>query len=596
MVQNQELKVKQLQGILIDYFKRLKPLRRAMSEPLHPADSFVFKTDRPWPNARLKMAAVVGHTTENSVRLWLRTSMPGEYSLFLFPCKEIQASDADEAVLRSALSVVPLSLEDVQAMLEGASREDFKVEGYDSDTTHVVDMKVLSPSTCYGYTLYSHNQKRIVLGHNRLRQFRTPPPESEQRPFQFAVFSCHMPYAVNGLFTERTETSNLEMWDFLGATLQRHKDEIDLVIAGGDQCYSDGVETLDIWNHLNRVMRKENGNLFPDQEAMVSWYRDIYRGYWGFENVKRVFDSFPTYMIWDDHEIGDGWGSHYLHREDGQDGLRQLLPKFKERGLTRNEGIELVERMFHAARQAYIEYQHSHNPPTENGIFDYGFQRSGCAFYVLDGRGQRNIERENYRILGREQFDRFTSWVETLTADKTPFLFVVSAVPMLHTRTVVVQADEKLGSLGDDLRDSWEHEIHQIEREALMKVLFAAAARGIKVSILSGDVHVSAVFSLEDGQGNRIYQLTSSAITYNLSRLQSWVLSAGAADDGETDEGHRFKRLALYVESSYALISVDPGTGEAWFKLYGGQKLETPPGVEGKAVPMPHSLAKIRLF
>ena len=88
------------------------------------------------------------------------------------------------------------------------------------------------------------------------------------------------------------------------------------------------------------------------------------------------------------------------------------------------------------------------------------------------------------------------------------------------------------------------------------------------------------MFSIEDGEGQRIYQLTSSAITYGLSRAVSWVLSQGAADEGETAEGHKFQRLALYADSSYALISVDPGTGESWFKLYGEQKLNPPPSLD----------------
>ncbi len=81
---------------------------------------------------------------------------------------------------------------------------------------------------------------------------------------------------------------------------------------------------------------------------------------------------------------------------------------------------------------------------------------------------------------------------------------------------------------------------------------------------------------LEDRQGHRIYQLTSRAVTYNLSLPQSLVLRLGAADDGETEEGYRFERLALYARSCYALISVDPGGGETWFKLYGKQELESP--------------------
>ena len=47
------------------------------------------------------------------------------------------------------------------------------------------------------------------------------------------------------------------------------------------------------------------------------------------------------------------------------------------------------------------------------------------------------------------------------------------------------------------------------------------------------------------------------------------MLKLGAADDGLTNDGHRFRRLALYAEESYVLVSVDPANGEAWFKLYG---------------------------
>ena len=565
------------------------------------SDSFVFKTDRPWPNARLKVAAVVGHATPESVRLWLRTGRPGEFSLILYQFDRALApagGQASETTLRAALNSVPVSVDDLERNLPELRRDDFRVIDYADDTTVVLDIHGLTPDTRYGYLLYARDQERIILGHNRFRCFRTPPPEEERRPFQFALFSCHMPYAVNGLFEKRTDVTNLDMWDFLGASLQRHSNELDLVIAGGDQCYSDGVATLDIWQHLNRIMRKEYGQLLPEEETMLSWYRDIYRGYWGFKSVQQVFDSFPTYMIWDDHEIGDGWGSYYFRPEGGADGLRRLLPAYRERGLSYEEGRALMQRMFRASRQVYMEYQHSHNPLTAQGNFDYSFRRGGCAFYVLDGRGQRDIEREQYRILGKEQFERFCNWTAALTPEQTPFLFVVSAVPVLHSRAALVNADDQWlasqAGLDDDLRDSWEHALHDTERAALMKTLFTAAAKGIRVAIVSGDVHVSAVFAIEDERHNRIYQLTSSAITYNLTRPQSWVLRLGAADNGETAEGYRFERLALYTESTYAFISVDPAKQEAWFKLYGRQKLRST-SAAARTIPLAHSLAKIRL-
>ncbi len=258
--------------------------------------------------------------------------------------------------------------------------------------------------------------------------------------------------------------------------------------------------------------------------------------------------------------------------------------------------MTLVRRMAGATQQTYREYQHSHNPATGAGVYDYSFERGGCAFYVLDGRGQRDITRTSYRILGREQFERFAAWAAALDPARTPFAFVVSAVPVLHTRASVVGLDEHLGGLGDDLRDSWEHELHDDERAALMSALFAAAARGVRVGVLSGDVHASALFSIEDERGNRVYQITSSAITHNASRIASWALRLGAADDGETPEGYRFRRLALYTEPSFALIAVDPPNREAWFKLYGGQRLDAPPVADGQAEPLTHSLAKIPLF
>ena len=575
-------------------------MRQCGEVPSHSSDSLVFRSDRPWPNPRLRSGAVVGHATPESVRLWVRTGRPGDFSLFLYDCRQAMASGGARRALRSALGEAPLPVEEAERRMVSTRRLDFGVRDFDADTTHVLDLDGLDPDTWYGYAVHSRDEARMLFGHNRLRRFRTPPAELERRAFQFALFSCHLPYRVSGLFRKRTELANLDMWDFLGATLRRHENELDLVIAGGDQCYADGVPTLDIWKKLNRSMRRESGRLLPDEDSLRSWYRDIYRGYWGFEGVRRVFDSFPTYMMWDDHEIGDGWGSHYLRGGGPDDGLARMFPDLAERGLTRDDGLELARRMFRAAGRTYFEYQHSHNPETLPGVWDYHFRRGGAAFYVLDGRGQRNIEREGYRILGREQFDRFAAWARALDPEETPFLFVVSAVPVLHARSALVGSDERLplreAGLGDDLRDSWEHRLHDEERAALLGVLFDAAARGIRVSVLSGDVHVSAAFAIHDGEGHRIWQLTSSAITYNIPRPLSWVLRLGAADEGETEDGYRFERFALYADSSYALISVDPDAGEAWFRLYGEQKIESPNPGRPEAAPLSHSVARIRLF
>ncbi len=60
-------------------------------------NSFIYKNDRPWPNPRLKRAAIVGHTTETSTRIWFRTAAPGEFTLLLYPA----SADLERVLLKS---------------------------------------------------------------------------------------------------------------------------------------------------------------------------------------------------------------------------------------------------------------------------------------------------------------------------------------------------------------------------------------------------------------------------------------------------------------------------------------------------------------
>ena len=442
----------------------------------------------------------------------------------------------------------------------------FSVTDYSKDTTHVIDLRNLEPKTCYGYLLWEHSQERVLLGHNRLRRFRTPREETEA--FQFAVFSCHRPYdTIEPLRGppgrrqrlrrgKRTTVINIGMWESLGDTLRRYADRVDFLIAAGDQCYVD-ADTLNIWSFLKDVLLDDDEQ--PTKEAMLSWYRDIYRGYWGFQAVQNVFDRFPTYMIWDDHEIVDGWGS--------QKSMDELLGDADD--FPSIDKSKIAQRMFEAATKGYEEYQHSHNPPTANGQYDYAFEHSSCSFYILDGRGSRDIQRKTYSILGAAQFSRFRDHVEGLENNQTKILFVISAVPLLHLRASLLKYDEVAFGMGDDLRDAWEHESHADEYNELLGVLFSAAEKGIGVCVVSGETHMSAVFEIEDGDGNRIYQLTSSAITASDNPVKKWVVEKfGMAEEGKVGEKYCFRRLALCRANSYAIVDVDIPNNRHEFRIH----------------------------
>ena len=89
--------------------------------------------------------------------------------------------------------------------------------------------------------------------------------------------------------------------------------------------------------------------------------------------------------------------------------------------------------------------------------------------------------------------------------------------------------------------------------------------------------------------------LIAPSAGYPAAKRRQPAEAAGAADEGETAEGYRFERLALYADSSYALVNVNPATREAWFRLYGEQQIRAPSGA-GEAVPLSHSVARVRLF
>ncbi len=556
---------------------------------------YIYKSERSWPNKRFKIGAIVGHTTATTCRLWIRTASTGSYTLIYYP--KVEAGSAEDHF--NGFKAVPY---DISTLPGDVAKTVFEVTDFSKDTTNVLELTDLTPDTEYSYAVYredgrdideSEKEDRIILGHDRTHSFKSMPATEE--PYSFALFSCNMPYKVDNNDERDLRLSNEKMWGSLDDTLKRHKDKgLRFIIGGGDQVYSDGVDhkEINLPKNLNTRMKKdENGELTPTKDEMVLWYRDIYRGYWGIRGINRIFSSYPSYMIWDDHEIWDGWGSYLLTSEgDEDDELHRLFPEYekqkdelKARGLKREDLLKLKDRMFDAAKQVYNEYQHSHNPG-DSTRYDYDFDHGEkSAFYFLDGRGERDVNRDKNRILGAAQLERLKNWLKSPEVKSKKVIFIVSAVPVLHVSPTIaglseLSVTERIG-LQDDLRDSWENSKHKEERKEFMETLFKAADdNDQRVVILSGDVHIAAAFKISNGT-SVIHQLTSSAITYNIPLWESYLFSVfGVPDDGETEEGYSFKRLALYGDSNYSLVKVDftDDKEEIEFQLYGTQSVLAP--------------------
>ena len=136
--------------------------------------------------------------------------------------------------------------------------------------------------------------------------------------------SCN---GFSDLRVKKTLKEPQALWSRL-ARLLRQTDRVDtttyrplhLLLMGGDQIYSDDMWTalpeLSAWSDLpwkQRVKAPMSDTLRRDLQAHFAKH---YLERWGQPDIAPVLASVPTVMMWDDHDIMDGWGSHPAELHD----------------------------------------------------------------------------------------------------------------------------------------------------------------------------------------------------------------------------------------------------------------------------------------
>ncbi|MEE9448624.1 MAG: alkaline phosphatase D family protein [Ignavibacteriaceae bacterium] len=330
---------------------------------------------------------------------------------------------------------------------------------------------------------------------------QSPDQDELIKKFSFSLISCNFGFVS----TDTNKKNVVEMWANLYNCMKDN--DCKFLIQAGDQVYCD-LKRHNAWGKSKEELKKwkkEKDKNKKDEyiQNMLNNYRDIYLDSWGFPEVQHVMQTFPQYMIWDDHEISNGWGSSMDH--------------------------ENYSKIFDAARKAYVEFQHSHNPDSlKTGELYYAFSYGPASFLVMDIRGHRDFYRKQYTIAGKEQWDRIQKWINSKPVKNSKILFVVTSVPVLHI-------SRKFGSLGfikSDLRDQWSTGNNKHERRKLLNMLFDWSGENKRpVFILGGDVHVGTVIKLEmiDKAGNpigkKIDQITSSPITMGPAWFLDFIMA-----------------------------------------------------------------------
>jgi alkaline phosphatase D len=299
----------------------------------------------------------------------------------------------------------------------------------------------------------------------------------------------------------------------------------------GDQVYSDAVSELSVREQMSK-------DPSVTDEALVETYRHLYRGYFNERGFRRLSEEIPAYLMWDDHDIFDGWGS--------------LLDQ-----------TAFDRRVYAAAERAFVEYQHLRNPGGELSArppFGYSFWRGDVGFHVPDLRGERDFNKQ--RVMGDEGWARLDEFLAEASERRVPTVFLGVSVPVVHASPTLMRALEGLRmSYGRDVRDRWSVPAFAAERTKLVERLFAwqSAAKNRRVIVLSGDVHVGAAFAVSsrNGQG-RFRQWTSSALSTpdGLKHILANQLITRFVRVGERELDVR--RLGLATSNNVGFVEVTP--------------------------------------
>ncbi|MGZ8846180.1 MAG: alkaline phosphatase D family protein [Pyrinomonadaceae bacterium] len=315
---------------------------------------------------------------------------------------------------------------------------------------------------------------------------------------------------------------------------------VRFAILAGDQVYADDIEAQ-VLEERDPGKRKE-------------LYLRIYKEFWDNIEYRKVLCRVPAVLMWDDHDITDGWGS----REDSYDAKdpQTFAPKWKD--------------LFGTASEMFRIMQASRNPdPLSSGFsggFDTCFRIGRAGFALADLRSNRNSRmvkkigdgKTEYegQIWLPEQMEAIRNWVEAERSkdaerlkeaersndpervkeaerSRINTLFFVSSVVFSHDAPVITNLilrfwfwaldfvewlgkipflrkhtkkfNDSVGDLRDDINDSWGADINAKETDRVLDFLFGLqnpppGKEAINVVILSGDIHTpgySAIYSAD---------------------------------------------------------------------------------------------------
>jgi len=457
----------------------------------------------------IELGPVVGHTDHQSTRIWIKVfDDPRNYTLRVAGVGTFQFVST-----------------------EGQPPFEFR--------TAVAVATGLRPDLTYRYGVQRLGR---FLGNGRGKVRAMPDPTSMAQITFCAIF-CNVAESDGA-------------WKALGKFVEDSKPQFILMM--GDQLYLDE-------DGVNVYRTRLNGSAAARRKAIVEKYKIN----WSREVVRKVLANTPVYMMWDDHDIRDGWGS---------------TPSDSETMVARHpRGKRIFDKCdayYRDCRDIYWHFQGCHNPRPSDGFdpalpnyidgpppsparyaMPYAFRCGRMVVLAVDSRGDRDGFRDTLPILGIRQWQFIDDVLGKLAPD------VEALVVMTPTPIASVDPNGQTMALMGDRTD----DVNAFKDGDEKNALFPQNGSNLHVLPAVANVHLSRV---TDGLGFGQLNLGSFKITnideardqwshkFSRPEQQRLLRSAGHAlrvnRAAGTARGLLFASGDIHVGARFTITSVDP--------------------------------------
>lgn len=305
------------------------------------------------------LGPIVGHTTANSARIWIRgaeDSASSDRALEMERTVGVAAIFAQKSGKPGVRRSRPETIQYFRLRREYDRTGCVDFTDLVSDSAYVVLAGTLhmpagsAETTIDDDELFSHlppasawlDELRDLPETSARAAFRTQSAEAGGA-LAFLFGSCRYP----GIFAQQSRLGD-RIFAAMQNQLHSEYGPARFVMMLGDQIYAD------LFNHNHAIGRADTHTEFQER----------YHSAFGTPNLRKLMQSVPTYMILDDHEIEDNWHQSRVHRAEKR-------------------------HLFNTAISAYRSYQWVHGPRNFGERLFYSFEIQGYPFFVLDVRTQR---------------------------------------------------------------------------------------------------------------------------------------------------------------------------------------------------------------